>query len=270
MRKSAALLGAGALAVAGAAFATPAAAQDANATVYVLHGVPGATVDVCVNGEVLLDDFTPGTLTPAQSLPAGSYEVKVVASDAANCDADALIGPASIPVEAGKSYTIAAFLDKDGGLTAKAFENDTEAAGAGEGKVTVRHIAANAEGVEVVASGSSLGTFNNGDQIGPAALPAGTINAEVKSGDTVVASSDVPVTEGTNTIVYAWGDPAADPSTFAFAVQTVDLGHSAPSGVPGGESGAAAAGTTGWLLAAAGLGLAGAAYSGRRLATTRR
>jgi len=269
MRKTAALLGAGALMATGAALALPASAAD-DATVYILHGVPGATVDVCVNGSVLLDDFTPGTLTPAQSLPAGTYTVKVVASDAANCDATALIGPADIPVEAGKNYTIAAHLKADGSLTATPFENDTSAAPAGQGKVTVRHIAANAEGVEVVASGTSLGTFNNGGQIGPASLPAGTINAEVKAGGTVVASSDVPVTAAKNTIVYAWGDPAASPSTFAFAVQTVDLGHSAPSGVPGGESGSAAATVPGWVFAAAGLGLAGAAVSGRKLATAKK
>ena len=75
--------------------------------------------------------------------------------------------------------------------------------------MTVRHTAANAEGVEIVANGdTSLGTFNNGEELGPVALPAGTISAEIKSGDTVVppTPADVPVTEGENTIVYAWGD----------------------------------------------------------------
>ena len=38
------------------------------------------------------------------------------------------------------------------------------------------------------------------------------------------------------------------------AVQTVALGHSAPSGVPGGESGLAAASNAGWLYAAAAAG----------------
>ena len=69
--------------------------------------------------------------------------------------------------------------------------------------------------------------------------------------------------EGVNTIAYAWGT-AED---LQIAVQTVNLGHSAPSGVPGGESGLAAASNAGWLYAAAAAGIIGIAVAGRRLAT---
>ncbi len=48
-----------------------------NATVSILHGVPGATVDVYANGDALLKNFKPGTLTDPQMLPAGSYDLKV-------------------------------------------------------------------------------------------------------------------------------------------------------------------------------------------------
>jgi hypothetical protein len=169
------------------------------------------------------------------------------------------------------NYTAVAHLDAEGSPTASLFTNDTSAAGAGEGKVTVRHAAANAEGVEIVANGeTSLGTFNNGEELGPVALPAGTISAEILAGGEAVppTPADVPVTAGENTIVYAWGDAAG--GSVEIAVQTVALGHSAPSGVPGGESGSAATTVPGWIFAAAGLGLAGVALSSRRLATTRR
>jgi hypothetical protein len=76
------------------------------------------------------------------------------------------------------------------------------------------------------------------------------------------------VTEGQNTIVYAWGD--ASTGKVEIAVQTVALGHSAPSGVPGGESGSAATTIPGWIFLAAGVGAAGVALSGRRLATARK
>ena len=46
----------------------PAQAAD-QATVSILHGVPGATVDVYVDGKVLLKNFKPGTLTDPQMLP---------------------------------------------------------------------------------------------------------------------------------------------------------------------------------------------------------
>jgi hypothetical protein len=55
----------------------PAQAAD-QATVSILHGVPGATVDVYVDGKALLKNFKPGTLTDPQMLPTGSYDLKVV------------------------------------------------------------------------------------------------------------------------------------------------------------------------------------------------
>lgn len=268
MRTTAALLGAGALVAASAGLAIPASAQEDGAQLSVLHGVPDATVDVYVNGDLTLDDFTPGTLAGPLDLPAGEYTVVLAASDSSD-DSSPLIDPVTLPLEGGMNYTAVAHLGPTGDITASLFTNDTSAAGAGEGKVTVRHTAANAEGVEIVANGdTSLGTFNNGEELGPVALPAGTISAEIKAGDTVVppTPADVPVNEGENTIVYAWGD--ASGGSVEIAVQSVPLGHSAPTGVPGGESGAAAGTVPGWIFAAAGLGIAGLALSGRRLAAT--
>ena len=70
-----------ALALAPAAFALPAHAAE-KATVSILHGVPGATVDVYANGDPLLTDFKPGTLTDPVMLPAGDYDLKVTAAGA--------------------------------------------------------------------------------------------------------------------------------------------------------------------------------------------
>ena len=268
MRTTAALLGAGALVAATAGLALPASADGHEAQLSVLHGVPDLTVDVYVNGDLTIDDFTPGSLEGPLALPTGTYSVALTAADAAD-DSAPVLGPINLPLEGGKNYTAVAHLDKDAAPTATLFTNDIEAAGAGEGKVTVRHTAANAEGVEIVANGdTSLGTFDNGGELGPVALPAGTISAEIKAGDTVVppTPADVPVNEGENTIVYAWGD--ASGGSVEIAVQSVTLGHSAPAGVPGGQTGDAAGMMSGWVFAAAGLGIAGIALSGRRFAAT--
>lgn len=270
MRTTATIVGAGTFLAASALFALPAAADNHTASVSVLHGVPGATVDVCANDAELLADFTPGTLAGPLDLPPGTYTLKVVdgAGDT-DCDKDALIGPADVTVAAGKSYTVVAHLDADGNLTATPFENDTSAAAAGSGKLTARHTAQAPE-VEVLVDGGSVGSFANPDQIGPAELPAGEYDVEIQAGGTAVsttpATDAVPVQEGVNTIAYAWG--TAD--DLQVAVQTVDLAHSAPSGVPGGESGAAADGSSAaWLLMAGVAGL-GVALSSRRLAAIRR
>lgn len=223
-------------------------------------------MDVYVDGELTLDDFEPGDLAGPLELPAGTYSVAIAAGDSSD-DSDPVLGPVDLPLEAGMNYTAVAHLDAEGNPTASLFTNDTEAAAAGSGKATVRHTAANAEGVEIVVDGGSLGTFNNGEEIGPAELPAGTYTAEIKAGDDVVppTPTDLPITEGVNTIVYAWGD--ASSGAVEVAVQTVDLSHSSPSGVPGGETGMAASSSGSvalWALALGVIGDAGQRRTGGR------
>src|SRR5262245_9051570 len=87
-----------ALAAVGAAVAVgPAGAQTADATVVVVHGIPDRPVDVYVNAELTLDDFTFGTVTDPLSLPAGSYELDIRAADASASDAPLLSATADVP-----------------------------------------------------------------------------------------------------------------------------------------------------------------------------
>lgn len=233
------------------------AATDDAASLSVLHGVPDLTVDVWVNGERTLDDFEPGDLAGPLELPAGTYTVAITAADAED-DSEPAIGPVDLPLEAGMNYTAAAHLDADGEPTATLFTNDTSATAAGEGRLTVRHIAA-APAVDVLAGGTAVisGLENPDEQV--LDLPAGTVSASVVAAGTtepaLLGPADVPVTEGTSTIVYAWGSASSDPASLALATQTIDGLHSSPSGVQAGQTGAAAQGTsTGtWALLAGGL-----------------
>ena len=72
-------------------------------------------------------------------------------------------------------------------------------------------------------------------------LPAGTVSASVTATGTttpaLLGPADVPVVEGTSTIVYAWGSATASPATLALATQTITGLHSNPSGVNAGEVG---------------------------------
>lgn len=246
--------------------AAPAQAAD-DATVFVFHGVPEATVDVYVNDKLTLDDFTPGTLTDALALPAGTYTVKITDPADANT---VIIGPADIPVEAGGNYTIAAYLGTDGKPTAKAFVNDVDATKAGEGRLTVRHLA-NAPAVDITADGNAVftGLANGQEQVGE--VPAGTYDVAVVAGGSTVASADgFAVAEGANTIVYAWGDVAGgDP--LQLKPQVISGLHSAPSGVPAGEAGLAndAAGLPAWAVGLMAVAALGAAYSATRLVAAR-
>ncbi len=270
MRTTAALLGAGALVAATAGLALPASAQEDTAQVSVLHGIPDsalggdATVDVYVNGDETLPDFMPGDLEGPLSLPAGSYEVAISANDAG---LEGAVLTATLDVSAGMNYTAVAHLDADGSPKVTPFVNNTEAVAAGSGTLVARHVAQAPE-VEVFVNGDSVGSFSNPNEIGPAPLAAGSYDVEIQAGGAAVpttpATDAVPVEDGVSTIAYAWG--TAD--DLQVAVQTVSLGHSAPAGVPGGQTGDAAGMMSGWIFAAAGLGIAGIALSGRRFAAT--
>ncbi|KGM15070.1 hypothetical protein N867_12250, partial [Actinotalea fermentans ATCC 43279 = JCM 9966 = DSM 3133] len=83
--------------------------------------------------------------------------------------------------------------------------------------------------------------------------------------DPVLGPTDVTISEGVNTIVYAWGSLEAE--NLAIAAQTIGGLHSAPAGVPSGELGLAStdagSSATPWLIAAmAGVGVAAIAGLG--------
>ncbi|WP_426593607.1 DUF4397 domain-containing protein [Cellulomonas sp. McL0617] len=233
-------IAAGALGLA-ALTALPAAAAS-TAQLSVFHAVPGTTVDVYVNNKLTLDNFTPGSMAGPLDLAAGTYAIAVTASDAADASAP-IIGPANVTLEAGKNYTAVAHLDASGKPALTAFVNDTSTTAAGQGRLTVRHVAA-APAVDVVVGGSAVvsGLTNPNEKV--LNLPAGTISASVTAAGTttpaLLGPADIAVKEGTNTIVYAWGSATSAPPTLALATQTIDGLQANPSGVNAGELGLAA------------------------------
>lgn len=243
-----------------AALAAPASADSHEATVSVLHGVPGLTVDVYVNGEEMIPDFEPGTLTDPMMLPAGSYDIEVYADGDAPESAEPALSAEGLEVPGGANLTLAAHLGEDGTPMLSAFANDVSATEAGEARLTVRHAAA-APAVDVRAGGSPVieGLTNPDEQV--LDLPAGTVAADVVlagTDDVVLGPADVELAEGTNTIVYAWGS-AAD-QNLDLAVQVIDGLHSDPGGVPSGQGGL---GDNSALLVLGLAGAVGAVVAGR-------
>jgi hypothetical protein len=199
------------LALVGASFglATPASAAGSDAAVSVLHGVPGATVDVYANGKSLLTNFTPGTLTDPVMLAAGNYDLKVTAAGAGAGGA-AIIEAKGVAVPARANITVVAHLSAAGKPVLTPYVNDTAKVAAGKARLTVRHAAA-APAVDVRANGAAaLKSLTNPNEA-KAEVDAGTISADVvlAGTDTVaIGPADVTLKEGTNTIVYAWGSAA--------------------------------------------------------------
>ncbi|WP_029430178.1 DUF4397 domain-containing protein [Blastococcus sp. URHD0036] len=248
--------------------ASPAAAAD-TATVSVLHAVPNTPVDVYANGERLIDDFQPGTLTDPLQLPAGSYDLALFPADAPDGSGTPLLSANGVNVPAGANATVVAHLDEAGSPKLTPFVNDTSAVPAGQARVTVRHTAA-APAVDVRAGGAVVVPGLTNPNEASLEVPAGTVSADVvlAGTDTVaIGPADLALQEGATTIVYAWGSADAG---YKLAVQTIAGGHSAPSGVPGGTGGQADDGGFPAPLAALSLaGLALAGVSARRLVSAR-
>ncbi len=255
LRKMLTLAAAGMITV---GLAAPAYAAD-DAHVSVLHGVPDAVVDVYANGDALLTDFEPGTLTDPVALPGGDYDLKVVAAGD-GADGDAIMEANGVTVPAGANITVVAHLDEGGAPTLTPFVNDTSAIAAGETRLTVRHTAA-APAVDIRAGGDPVFTDLSNPDEASADIPAGTVSADVVlagTEDVAIGPADLTLAEGVQTIVYAWG--SAEDGNLDLAVQTISGSHSSPGGVPGGSGGqAAGSGPALWWLALGALLAGGAA-----------
>lgn len=128
--------------------AAPATATAQN-RIYVVHGIPGAVVDVYVNGGLLLDDFTFGTIVGPVALGAGDYAIEIKdATGASVVYAETL----TIPAGDNLNISITAHLNAAGTPDLTPFINANTAIDAGQSRLGVRH-AAYAPAVDVVVSG---------------------------------------------------------------------------------------------------------------------
>src|SRR6476661_1288492 len=128
--------------------------DEGTAKLSVLHGVPGLTVDVWVDGKLALDNFTPGKVAGPLDIRAGDHKIAITGADATSAD-NPVIGPVEVDLKQGRDYTAVAHLTADGEPTATLFRNDTSASPDGKGKLTVRHVAA-APAVDVLAGGKAV------------------------------------------------------------------------------------------------------------------
>lgn len=241
-----------ALGVTAPALADSDAAQNTS-MVSVFHGIPGMTVDVYANGDELLSDFKPGTVTEPQSLDAGTYDIQIFEAGQGPDGTPALEKEVKVPE--GATATVAAHLSADGEPRLTAFTDDVSQVDAGQARLTVRHVAA-APAVDVRAGGQPVftGLTNPGEDT--AAVDAGTVNADVvlAGTDTVaIGPADLDLKEGTSNVVYAWG--SAEDKNLALATQTYSGMESMPNAVDAGGNGAAAQNSSDqWLAWAAATG----------------
>lgn len=226
--------------------AAPASAQE-ESQVFVVHGIPGATVDVWVDGEPLLEGFAPGTITDPLPLAPGTYDIEIFEAGADPAEAEPLIS-ASPEVPANANVSVVAHLDADGNPTLSAFANDVSALAEGQARLTARHTAAAPE-VDIRADGDVLFAGVSNGQEGSVDVPAGTYAADVVlagEDEPVLGPADLDLGAGTLTIAYAIG--SAEDGSLDLLVQMIAI---TPDGVPAGSAGLATEpGVPLWAVAA--------------------
>ena len=208
--------------------AAPAQAGDGQKfTLNVVHGIPGLTVDVCVNGAKAITDFEPGDVVTGVRLPEGEYRLKVTAAGDACSDA-VLSAVADLAGGNNRNYTVVANLDDHGTPNLALFRNSTRKTEAGLARVVVRHTA-DAPAVNVWADGSPLnrgrkfvwGTQRRFD------VPAGDYEVFVslaRQSKPVIGPADLSLTAGYSYQVYAWGNGDAG---YGLAVIPLEVGEKA-------------------------------------------
>jgi hypothetical protein len=235
-RLSAAVLLTGTVALGGIAVAAPADAQSGDATVTVVHGVPGVTVDVCANGSAAIKGFTYKS-TKTLSLPAGSYSLGVVKTGAA-CSASNELATATASLTAGENASVVAYMNSAGKPTLGLYGNDLAAVPSGDGRLVLSHNA-DAPTVSVSAGSTTLASsLAPGDQaavVVPAKSYSGVDVKVASSGAAAISNATVPVTAGEDTIVYVVGTSSAGFSTIAQTVSLTSSG-SGPGSIVTGNS----------------------------------
>lgn len=219
--------------VAAVAVAPSGASADGHIQVTLLHGIPGATVDVAVGGEVLIPGFEPGAtqdLTPFAGQTLMDVEVRAAGTE------DVVVSAPELAVPDDGMYLVVAHLAEDGTPTITPFQLDDTPTADGQGRLTAIHAAA-AAAVDV-SSGEDrvVENLSNGN-LAALELPAGPISG-LKVGATGQAPLlDIPPADlaaGTNLAVLAVG--SFDEATITFYSQAFEVGVEGAEGDEGDES----------------------------------
>ena len=265
------------LAALAAMFAVPqTTSAQSTADLTLVHGIPGTTVDVSVDGTIVIDAFVPGSLANISSFAGQTLKNVTVTDDATG---DVIIGPlATLVMPASGSHSIVAHLDASGTPVISTFENNTTPTTTGRSRVTLRHTAA-APAIDLIVGDQRPVVGATNGQSAEIELPDGQLSGAQIAPTGGVGIAQVPTLDlaaNTNTIVYVVG--SVDDNTTDFVVQVVNFelpavasstsSTTSTSGVPTAvNTGSPLGGTSNVTLIAVALGglvLAGGAMIARR------
>jgi len=228
-----------------AGLAQPAQAQ-ADVEVLVVHGIPGAVVDVYADlgdGAVrLIDDFAfDGENNPFPlTLPAGA-EAVVTIVDGASDEGDLsepLIGPETVTVPDVEAVSLVAHVGADGvTLVLSSFVDPVDPTCTGNGALVFRNTSGGPT-TDVRLDGEVVLTMvGSGGGEASAQVPAGTYDAELLfsgDGSSLFGPFDLEITAGVVTVMYAAGasNEELELLIVEYEVGETDKGDCAPEPEP--------------------------------------
>lgn len=200
---------------------TGAAGAQSGAEISLVHGLPGTSVDVVVDGQVVVSGVAPGTVTDVSDL-AGSSPGEVTIVEAGS--STVVVGPvAGLEIPASGSHSLVAHLSPGGEAQLTLFENGQTPPAAGSAGLTLRH-AADAPAVDVVSDDAVL--FENVAHGSSADLGA---LVEAFAGEAIAPTAGLPIAQipalvlaaDTETVLYVVGSLELD--TVTVVVHVVDI-----------------------------------------------
>ncbi|MEZ5288092.1 MAG: DUF4397 domain-containing protein [Vicinamibacterales bacterium] len=197
------------------------------ARVFIIHGIPGVTVDVYatlagapIPATPTIPGFQPKQIVDLTAGPA-TVDIRVFAQGADPQTATPVIAVLGAAVPASGEISILAHLDGAGTPTASIYTNDASAPLAGAARVSVRH-AAQAPAVQLAAGGVPKLAVTN-PYFGDLEVPAGVgipLQLQVPfEGTAITPVAPLSFASGTRYFVYAIGSVSG--GTFDFILQAV-------------------------------------------------
>lgn len=205
---------------------TTVGSAEAASRIFVIHGIPGVTVDVYASAAgapipptPTIPGFEPKQIVDVQAGP-GTFDIRIYVQGADPQTATPVIEVLGAAIPDNVELSILAHLDASAAPTATVYQNDNSPVQAGWARVSVRH-AADAPAVQLTAGGVPKLALTN-PYFGDLEVPATTIPLQLQvpfEGTPITPVAPLAFASGTRYFVYAIGSVAG--GTFDFILQAV-------------------------------------------------
>jgi hypothetical protein len=222
-----------------ALFVSPAYAAPATGQVTVVQAVPGADVDIAVDGKSVKTRAGVGTLVGPLALASGRHQLVFTGAPGGRTI------KTSVKVTSGSNSDVVLHLPAsvDGEPVVNTYRTSQSPIGPGKARVLLAHTATVAP-ADVRLDGKVVFTNIANGEFADADVPAGAHRAELLATGTtknpILGPLDVNLADGTATMVYAVGNPRnGSMNVIAHTVKLSSDGSVAPSSVATGSAGLA-------------------------------